>query len=202
MSAEPERHSLYEDGLAILTGTFFVAIGLSMYVHATLLTGGSAGLALLIHYVSGWSFSAVFFLVNLPFYILAVKRMGWAFTLRTFAAVLMISVFARFTPLALAYSHLQPVFAAIAGGALQGVGLLILFRHRTGLGGFNILALYLQETRGIRAGWLQLGLDLCILAAAFYWLDWQAALLSVLGALALNVTLGINHKPGRYLGVS
>lgn len=202
MSTEPERHSLYEDGLAILTGTFFVAIGLSMYVHATLLTGGSAGLALLIHYVSGWSFSAVFFVVNLPFYILAVRRMGWAFTIRTFLAVLMISVFARLTPLVISYSHLQPVFAAIAGGALQGVGLLILFRHRTGLGGFNILALYLQETRGIRAGWLQLGLDLCILAAAFYWLDWQAALLSVLGALALNVTLGINHKPGRYLGVS
>ena len=202
MSTEPERHSLYEDGLAILTGTFFVAIGLSMYVHATLLTGGSAGLALLIHYVSGWSFSAAFFVVNLPFYILAVRRMGWAFTIRTFLAVLMISVFARLTPLVISYSHLQPVFAAIAGGALQGVGLLILFRHRTGLGGFNILALYLQETRGIRAGWLQLGLDLCILAAAFYWLDWQAALLSVLGALALNVTLGINHKPGRYLGVS
>ncbi len=202
MSTEPERHSLYEDGLAILTGTFFVAIGLSMYVHATLLTGGSAGLALLIHYVSGWSFSAVFFVVNLPFYILAVRRMGWAFTIRTFLAVLMISVFARLTPLVISYSHLQPVFAAIAGGALQGVGLLILFRHRTGLGGFNILALYLQETRGIRAGWLQLGLDLCILAAAFYWLDWQAALLSVLGALALNVTLGINHRPGRYLGVS
>lgn len=202
MSTEPERHSLYEDGLAILTGTFFVAIGLSMYVHATLLTGGSAGLSLLIHYVSGWSFSAVFFVVNLPFYILAVRRMGWAFTIRTFLAVLMISVFARLTPLVISYSHLQPVFAAIAGGALQGVGLLILFRHRTGLGGFNILALYLQETRGIRAGWLQLGLDLCILAAAFYWLDWQAALLSVLGALALNVTLGINHRPGRYLGVS
>ncbi|MFZ1773685.1 MAG: YitT family protein [Rhizobiaceae bacterium] len=202
MSTEPERHSLYEDGLAILTGTFFVAIGLSMYVHATLLTGGSAGLALLIHYVSGWSFSAVFFVVNLPFYILAVRRMGWAFTIRTFLAVLMISVFARLTPLVISYSHLQPVFAAVAGGALQGVGLLILFRHRTGLGGFNILALYLQETRGIRAGWLQLGLDLCILAAAFYWLDWQAALLSVLGALALNVTLGINHRPGRYLGVS
>jgi hypothetical protein len=36
---------------------------------------------------------------------------------------------------------------------------------------------------------------------AFWTTDWQRALLSVLGALAMNMTLAINHRPGRYLAV-
>jgi uncharacterized membrane-anchored protein YitT (DUF2179 family) len=90
----------------------------------------------------------------------------------------------------------------VAGGGLVGVGLLILFRHRTTLGGVNILALYLQERHGIRAGWFQLGVDCAILAASFFVLPWQNVLLSLIGATVINVTLAINHRPGRYMGMS
>ncbi len=91
-------HRQYEDVLALLTGTMLVALGLVLYTHAGLITGSSAGLALLIQYVTGYGFGTVFFVINLPFYYLAVKRMGWPFTLRTFAAVALISVLSRLTP--------------------------------------------------------------------------------------------------------
>ena len=84
----------------------------------------------------------------------------------------------------------------------MGLGLLALFRHRTGLGGVNILALYLQETHGIRAGWFQLGIDALILLGALFLLPWDKVLVSLLGAAVLNLILAINHKPGRYMGVS
>jgi len=108
----------------------------------------------------------------------------------------------RLTPGWIGFSHLSPLYAAIAGGGLQGIGLLILFRHRTGLGGFNILALWLQDRHGLRAGWVQLAIDLVILAVALMVIGWRAAALSVVGAVVLNVILGINHRPGRYLAVS
>ena len=84
----------------------------------------------------------------------------------------------------------------------MGIGLLVLFRHRMSLGGIGILALYLQDRHGIRAGLFQLVVDGLILVAAFAVVAPTQVLLSVLGALAMNLIVAINHRPGRYIGVS
>ncbi|MCJ8054386.1 YitT family protein [Shinella curvata] len=206
MSVEPasqaERHSAYEDLIAIVIGTMFVALGVVIYTKAVLLAGSTAGLALLLQYASGIGFWWLFFAVNLPFYILAVKKLGWAFTLRTFAAVTLVSIFSRLTSELINFSHLDPIYAAVMGGALSGTGLLILFRHRTGLGGINVLAIYLQDRFGLRVGYVQMAVDLAILAAAFFVIPLDRLALSVLGAVVVNMTLAINHRPGRYLGVT
>lgn len=200
--ARAERHRLYEDVLAMISGTMFVSLGTLIYTKTMLTVGSSAGLALLLSYTSGWGFGLIFFLINLPFYILAVKRMGWAFTLRTFTAVALVSILSKLNGQWIDFSHLDPLYATIIGGGLIGTGLLMLFRHRTGLGGINILAMYLQEKIGLRAGYFQLGVDLSILAAAYFILPADRLALSVLGAAIANLILAINHKPGRYMGLS
>jgi len=86
------------------------------------------------------------------------------------------------------------------GGALAGVGLLMLFRHDASLGGVSILALWLQDRFGIRAGMVQLAVDVAILVTSFFVAPPATVALSVLGALALNLVLAINHRPGRYMG--
>lgn len=197
-----ERHRLYEDALAILTGTLIMSLGIIIYSKAMLLTGSTSGLALLLQYATGAEFWLVFSLVNLPFYVLAVKRLGWMFALRTFLAVSLVSLFSRLTAGWVEIARLDPIYAAIVGGGLMGTGLLILFRHRTGLGGINILAIYLQESFGIRAGYFQLAVDLAILAAAFFVLPASNLVLSIVGAAVVNLTLAINHKPGRYAGIT
>jgi uncharacterized membrane-anchored protein YitT (DUF2179 family) len=202
IEARAERHRLYEDVLAMISGTMFVSLGTLIYTKTMLTVGSSAGLALLLSYASDWGFGLIFFLINLPFYILAVKRMGWAFTLRTFTAVAMVSVLSKLNSQWIDFSHLDPLYATIIGGGLIGTGLLMLFRHRTGLGGINILAMYLQEKIGLRAGYFQLGVDLSILAAAYFILPADRLALSVLGAAIANMILAINHKPGRYMGLS
>ena len=58
-----------------------------MFKQAGLLSGGTAGLAFLAHYLGGMPFSLAFFVLNLPFYWLAWKYMGGTFTFRTFVAV-------------------------------------------------------------------------------------------------------------------
>lgn len=196
----PQPHRLYEDVLALVMGTALVALGLAFYTEATLLTGSTAGIALLVQYATGTSFGIVFFLVNLPFYILAFMRMGLAFTLKTFAAVFLVSFFAEYTSKWIDISYLQPLYAAIIGGALMGVGLLILFRHRASLGGVNILVLFLQERFGLRAGYVQLGIDAVILAIGFFVIPADRIFLSLIGAVVINLVLAMNHRPGRYYG--
>ena len=196
------RHRFYEDMLALGMGTMLAALGLALYAHAGLVTGGSVGLALLVSYATSYPFGWIFFLINLPFYYLAMRRMGWPFTLRTFAAVAILSLMSKLMPQWISFGTLSPIYAAIAGGALMGMGLLVLFRHRSGLGGFNIVALYLQDRNVIRAGYFQLCLDMAILLISLFYLDWPRIALSVLGAAVLNLVLAINHRPGRYVGMS
>ncbi len=195
------RHRPHEDIQALLTGTLFVALGVVMFGHTGLLTGGTAGIAFLIHYATGWNFGLVFFCINLPFYGLAWKRMGRAFTLKTFAAVGLLAGISNLLPQWMALGSLHPVFAAVAGGLLMGTGMLILFRHRASLGGFNVLVLYLQERFGWRAGLVQMALDCCIVVLAFALTDWWHIALSVLGAVVMNQTLAINHRTGRYVAI-
>jgi uncharacterized membrane-anchored protein YitT (DUF2179 family) len=197
------RHRLHEDIQALVTGTLFIALGVVMFGRAGLLTGGTAGIAFLIHYAyaADISFSLAFFVVNLPFYLFAWRRMGAAFTLKTFAAVALLSLFTHFLPRGLSFEYLSPPLAAVLGGLLCGTGMLILFRHRASLGGLNVLVLYLQERLGWRAGKVQMAIDSLIVLGAFWVTDWERVALSVLGAVVLNLTLAVNHRPGRYMAI-
>ena len=197
----PLAHRPYEDVQGLLAGTLFVALGALMFAQAKLLTGGTAGIALLVSYATGWSFGPVFFCVNLPFYLFAWRMMGKSFTLRTAAAVSLMALISWLLPWGLAFEHLSAPLAALLGGLLIGAGLLMLFRHRASLGGVNVVALYLQERLGWNAGRVQLAVDALILLAAFGVTDLWHVALSVLGAVVLNLTLAINHRPGRYMAV-
>jgi uncharacterized membrane-anchored protein YitT (DUF2179 family) len=194
------RHSMLEDVLGIVTGTFTVSLGLFLLKTSGAVTGGTAGLALLLSYVGGLPFSVLFFAVNVPFFALAVWKKGWDFTLRTMAAVALVSGLSYLHPLALGGLTLDPLYAALGGNLLAGVGLLILFRHKASLGGFNILALILQERLNWRAGYVQMALDTGIILAAFTVVEPVTVLLSAIGAVLLNLVLALNHRPGRYLG--
>jgi uncharacterized membrane-anchored protein YitT (DUF2179 family) len=197
----PAPHSALDDVQALVTGTLFVALGLTLFRHAGLVTGGTAGLAFLAHYASGLPFGVAFFVVNVPFYLLAWRRMGTRFTLKTFVAVGLLSAAAEALPHLLVLQSVQPLFAALGGGLLMGAGMLMLFRHHASLGGLNVLVLWLQDRHGWRAGHVQLGLDCLVLLASLPWLTGSQLALSVAGAAALNFAIALNHRPGRYLAV-
>ena len=128
-----DPHSLWEDAMAMLVGTLFVALGVTLYTQATLLTGSTAGMAFLLQYASGWPFGVWFFLINLPFYWLAIRRMGWSFTLRTFAAIGLVSLFSELTgrwidiaalvrkPMLEIYPHLRDVRIDYAWGGTLAI---------------------------------------------------------------------------------
>jgi uncharacterized membrane-anchored protein YitT (DUF2179 family) len=90
-----------------VTGTLFVALGVLMYQHAGLLTGGTAGLAFLVHYATGLAFGPVYFAVNLPFCLLAWQRMGRRFTLKTLASAALLAVLVQLLPAGLGFDHLS-----------------------------------------------------------------------------------------------
>ncbi|MED5622442.1 YitT family protein [Ideonella sp. BN130291] len=195
----PQPHSLLDDAQAFGTALLFIALGLSMVGSAGLLTGGTPGLAFLLHYATGMRLGVALLAVNLPFYLLAWHAMGRRFTLKTLLVVTGLSVAVEAMVHLLSFQTLQPLFAAVAGGTLIGAGLLVLFRHHASLGGIGVLALQLEKRRGWRAGWVQMAIDACIVATAFAVVEPRRVLYSLAGTIAVNLVLALNHRPGRYV---
>ncbi|MDU8945583.1 YitT family protein [Ovoidimarina sediminis] len=197
---KPLEHTLFEDAMAFVLGTAMCALGVVFLTHLGLVTGQTAGLGVLLAYVTGLPFGGVFFLVNLPFYILAWLRLGPRFTVKSFIAVAMVSVFTEaFGRLVELGQVNTPLGAALAGGMI-GLGLIVIFRHGASLGGIGVLALYLQERIGFQAGWTQLIFDVALFAAALFVLDLPLVIWSLLGAVVVNLIIGVNHRKDRYIG--
>lgn len=194
------RHSVLEDVQAVVVAAAFLALAYALLGHARLLTGGTSGIALLLARLTPFTFGQIFAVVNLPFFWLAVRQMGWRFTLKTFAAIGLVAVASDQLPLLLRLESVHPAYAAVMGGFLAGMGLLVLARHQACLGGIGILALWLQDRHGLRAGAVQLAADVVILLGSLLFVPLGTLALSILGAVSLNLVLAVNHRPGRYLG--
>lgn len=197
--AEPARHTLFEDAQGLVFGTAMCAFGVLILTGAGLVTGQTAGAAVLISYLTGHSFGLVFFVINLPFYALAWWRIGRDFTIKTFLSVALISGLSEVMGDLVRVDPTHPAVAAGLFGMISGAGLLAIFRHRASLGGVGIMAYDLQERFGWRAGWVQLGFDLLLFGAALYVMAPDLVAWSLLGAGVLNAILAINHRRDRYV---
>jgi len=180
--------------LSILEGCLLAALGLHILNSAGLLISGTAGVSFLLLQLVDLTFGQLFFLLNIPFYILAWQSLGWRFTLRTFFSVSLLSAISELLRL---YVHIDmnPLLSATFGGMLVGFGLIILFRHNASLGGLNILAVYLERKFHIHASKTTLVADLMVLAGAFFILDGSRLAFSFLAFLVLSSIIGRYHKP-------
>lgn len=192
------NHSVIEDLVALMVGVLMIGLAISLDTGAGLLNGGVSGTAFLVHYVTGINYGAAFFALNLPFYWLALKRLGIVFTVKTFAAVALLSLVTGFSPAVFRIQDIHPAYAGVLGGVLMGTGVLVLFRHKASLGGVGIAAVYLQESRGWRAGHVQLAVDVLIALAALFVADPMRVFWSAVGLVVLNVILSLNHRTDRY----
>ncbi|MER7558689.1 YitT family protein [Nocardioides sp. NPDC126508] len=192
-------HTLLEDALGYVTSIVVTSLGLYLIQSVGSVTGGTAGLSLLVSYWTGLPFEVLFVLVNLPFFGLALSKKGVGFTLRSLGCVIAVSLMTRVHADLLPLDGLDTVYGVVAGNLLVGLGLLVIFRHGASLGGFNVLALLLQERLNLRAGYVQMGLDISVILLALFVVSPMTVVLSAVGAVVLNIILAFNHRPGRYL---
>ncbi|MDR7125232.1 uncharacterized membrane-anchored protein YitT (DUF2179 family) [Pseudorhodobacter sp. 4114] len=188
-----------EDAQGFALGVFLCALSLQFLTHAGLITGQTTGIAVIISYLTGWSFGLVFFVINLPFYILAYMRLGPQFTAKSLISVTALSALTLILPDHISFAQLSAPMAALTFGAMAGVGLLVIFRHNGSLGGLGVVALIVQDKTGFRAGYVQLCADAVIFGVALFLFPFIVVIWSLLGALVLNIIIAINHRRDRYI---
>jgi len=197
---DPHEHTVLEDIYALFTGCTLIAIGLVLMKAAGIVTAGVAGIALLVSYKVKLGVGPLFFLINIPFFLVGMRAMGREFLIKTLVASGLIFLLASAAQASMHLSDVHPAFASLAGGTCAGAGILALVRHNTGVGGVNIIALWMQKTRGWNLGRLHMVLDGVILLVALTAIPLEKLGWSMLSMIAVNMILVAYHRPGRYLG--
>lgn len=194
------EHHWAEDVYALGVGCALVLVGLMLLQAAQLVTGGVAGVALLLRYVVPLPVGLLLALANLPFLLLSARMMAREFTAKTVILNVALAGFSAIGPSLFRIQAIHPAFAALVGGSAIGMGILALARHQSGVGGFGVVALWLYRARGWNAGRTQMAMDSCVMAASMLVVSWDRLGWSILSAVAINGIMIVWHRPGRYTG--
>ena len=153
----PIKVSLRKDRVArIIAGSLIASLSIRLFIRpAGLLSGGLSGIALVLEYTLGIPLALSVFVLNIPVFYLGLRKLQRGYMLRSLIGVL------SFTLFLLAWEQLiridEPItedllLTALFGGALNGIGLGMVFRGRGSVGGTDIIALVLNRTYSFSLG--------------------------------------------------
>ncbi|MFC0213051.1 YitT family protein [Paenibacillus chartarius] len=179
--------------LSIAAGCLLISLGLIVLKHSQVVTGGTAGLTLTLSYIFDIPFALLFFVINIPFYFIAVIQMGWNFMLSTMISVILVTIMTaadRWLP----GFEVNIFIGTILGSVLCGVGLTTLFVNRASLGGVNILALFLQKRYKMNPGTVNFVFDTSIVMLGFYSVGVLQGVLSIASVFIVSTIIGLYKK--------
>ncbi|MBH0173165.1 YitT family protein [Fictibacillus phosphorivorans] len=182
-------HIKLQKSLYILIGLFLTAIGIKLLNIHTLTFGGTAGIATLVSFMTNWTWGILFLIVNLPFFILSIKKLGWNFSLLTFLCIILISAISDLMDY-LALPLISPIAAAIIAGSLIGIGVSFVLNSGASLGGIHILALYLEQKSNINRGISLFVTDFIIVSSAVVMFGFRNALISIIAITIASFLTG------------
>jgi len=170
----------FKNYIFIIMGSLFLSAGLvGFFLPNELLTGGTAGLSLLLHYITSYSVGVLMVAVNLPLLIIGGKYLGKMFALRTIITILLISVFIEFFTevVELRAFILDPILATIFGGISIGIGLALVIKGNSSAGGSTIVARIVSSKTEIKPGQVILIIDSLIIFSSLFVFDDTAKVL-------------------------
>ena len=191
---KPKKKTFAEnakDFIMITAGSLIFAAGISMFLDPnSLAPGGVSSVSIIINHFVPLNVGTIIILLNVPIMILGVVKFGFRFLWTTIYAVALSSgameLFDRFVgPLT---DNL--LLAAVAGGALQAIGIGLVFRGGATTGGTDIIVRVLRlKYRYIKTGTLFLIIDsIIIIVSGIVFKNLDIALYA---ALALTVYMAV-----------
>lgn len=148
---EKIKDSKWISYLLVTAGTFFMAAGINIiYEPLSMVTGGFSGIGIIVKKVventTGFTVpvGATNLLLNVPFFLLALKIKGGKFIKKALYGAVCFSVALLLVP-TYEITHRDYLMAAVLGGVLNGVGLGIIFSQNASTGGSDLLVTLLHR---------------------------------------------------------
>jgi len=157
----------------------FIAFGLLLYAGAwkafllphQITGGGVTGIGAIIYYATGTPISVSYFAMNFVLLLIAVRSIGWKFSLRTIYGVGLITLFFAVLPQAVPGTFVgreDNFMACVLGGLISGAGIGIVFLSNGSSGGTDIIAKVVNKHRNITLGRILLYCDVLIICSSYF----------------------------------
>ncbi|MBP3906276.1 MAG: YitT family protein [Peptostreptococcaceae bacterium] len=137
--------------ILIIIGITISSIGINGFLKpAHLLGGGVAGMSVAINHVTGFNVGIITFLINMPIFILGFIFLEKQFCITSLINMVLFSTILGITQDIGNYIVINDIILqTVYGGILGGIGLGIVFRAKSSLGGTDIIAAILKIKKNI-----------------------------------------------------
>jgi uncharacterized membrane-anchored protein YitT (DUF2179 family) len=177
----------------VIIGLLLTALGIKFLSLAKLVFGGTAGIASIFTYGLGHTWGFWFFIVNLPFFYISLKKLGKWFTISSLLSITAISIVRD--SLDIVYlPNIPMVFSSLIAGILIGIGVTFVLNNGSSLGGIHILALYFDQTFRINRGITLFISDFLIILSAGFMVGWSRAFVSIISIVVASTIVGRYKK--------
>jgi uncharacterized membrane-anchored protein YitT (DUF2179 family) len=167
------------DILLTVCGILFAGFALEGFLLPNrFFDGGISGISLLIHEFFKVNIAFIIIIANIPFMIMGAYHVNRAFALKTFAAILGLSLCLQFFP----YPQIthDKLLVSIFGGVFMGIGVGLAMRGGCALDGIEVLALFTGKRVSFTVSEIILGINIIIFLVSALKLGLPTALYSIL----------------------
>jgi len=133
--------------------------------------GGVTGIGAIVYYATGIPIFITYFAINALLIAVALRIIGFQFSLRSIYGVAMITLFFAVLPQANPGTFVAPndnFMACLLGGLISGTGLGIVFLNNGSSGGTDIIAKIVNKYYNITLGRVLLYCDVMIICSSYF----------------------------------
>lgn len=189
--------------LACIVASLMYAVGVNLFVvPAQLYSGGLMGVCqvvrtLLVEYLhmNFHSFDIagiIYYIINVPIFVIAFTRMGRKFFAKTLVTVTAMTVFLSVVPIVPVVD--DTVAACVVGGIISGAGIGIILRMASSGGGLDVVGVLLTKwRRDFSVGKVYLIVNLSLYVVCLFLFDIEIVVYSVIFAAVHSLAIDKVH---------
>lgn len=175
-----------------LVGAAIFSLGITLFITpGNISVGGFTGIALILNHTFSLPVGIMIIVLNIPMFVICARIFGMKFIIKTIIGVILTSVFIDFFGFIPAFQGLRPELCALFGGALQGVGLGLVYLNGFTTGGTD-LVLWLLKLKypHLTSGFIFFILDSVVVSiAAFVFHNAESVLYSAIAIFVYTKVL-------------
>ena len=180
-----------KNNLLVVVGLLVSAAAYRLYlVPNQVVAGGFTGVGQLLHHVMGIGVGTVNMILNVPLFLVSMKRMGVRFGVRSLIAMVLLSLLIDHLPLPPATDDM--LLASVYGGAISGIGFGLVLRGSATTGGTDMLSSLVHRVVPVlRVSWGIFFFDGLVIIATAFAFEPQAAMYGLISTFLCNVMVDL-----------
>jgi len=179
----------------IILGALCISLSVVLFfLPHNFTTGGTPGMAILLHHLTGFSVGSMVIAINVPLLILGTKYLGKIFAIKTIVTIVLISFFIDFFANSFTFDLLikNILVASVFGGVIIGLGVGLIIKANASAGGSTIIARIVSNNSHIKPAQVILAIDVFIVISSIYvFKDFEKAVISIMSIYATSKAIDV-----------